>query len=84
MFTLSAISFMSVAAREEETLGDDAFLNFMADSFQVFRFPLLTLIIDYLHFEDEGFFVLALMLNVLFYASLIEIMISLISAQKRF
>jgi hypothetical protein len=68
------LSFFYAWAKDEGTLGNNLFDNFMADSFNVWRFPfhnILFLIVDVIPFLGVLFFPL-LILNILFYSIIIE------------
>ena|SRR6185436_2174683 len=77
---LTLSSFLTAFGKDEGTLGDSVFLNFMADSFNVFRFPTHVLFWRYM---DGGVFFLGLFINILFYAVIIEIIISIITRRKK-
>ena len=71
---LTILSFLMEFGRDEGTLGRNIFLNFMADAFYVFRFPTHVLFWEYM---DGSIFFLGLFVNILFYAALVEIIISI-------
>lgn len=73
---LTFFAFLSAFSKDEGTIGDNFFLNFMADSFNVFRFPTHVLFWKYM---DGGAFFLGLLINILFYATLIEMLITILT-----
>jgi hypothetical protein len=66
--------------REEGTSENSFFLNLMADSFSIFRFPTHTLFWRYM---SGNIFIAGLFINCIFYAFLIERLISFIKQQKK-
>ena len=77
---LTFFAFLTAFGRSEGTLGDGLFLNLMADSFCVFRFPTHVLLWEYM--RGDTFF-WGLSINVLFYAFVIEIIISQVIKRKK-
>jgi hypothetical protein len=78
---LTFFSFFNAFGKDEGTLGDSIFLNFMADTFYVFRFPTHVLFWKYM---SGGTFYLGLFINILFYSAVIEIIISTVIKRKKF
>jgi hypothetical protein len=70
---LTVFSFLTAFGKDEGTLGDNLLLNFMADAFYVFRFPMHVLVWKYM---TGNIFFLGLFINIFFYAVLIEAIIS--------
>jgi hypothetical protein len=85
-FVIGALTFFSLliaAAKDEGTLGNNLFLNFMADSFYIFRFPTHVLFWRFLIDNGWSLFLLGLFINVIFYASLIEVVINFFKNRKQ-
>ena len=76
---LTFFSFVAAFGKNEGTLSNNLFLNFMADAFYVFRFPTHVLLWKYM---DGGTFFLGLFINTLFYAFLIELIINIFKRRK--
>jgi hypothetical protein len=76
---LTVFSFLTAFGKDEGTLGDNFFLNFMANAFYVFRFPTHVLFWKYM---NGGIFFLGLFINVIFYSLLIEFIISYFKMRK--
>ncbi len=78
------MSFIFAWAQDEGTLGGGSFDVFMADSFNVLRFPwhnILFLLIDIIPFLGILYFPL-LLVNVLFYTVLLERLITVLILRK--
>jgi len=76
---LTVLSFFSEFGKNEGTLGNNIILNFLAGSFYVFRFPMHVLFWKYMH---GSFFIVGLLINVLFYAVLIETLVSILKKKN--
>lgn len=70
---LTIISFFYAFAKDEGTLGNDEFDLFMANLFNVFRFPFLT----FLSFGGIVTFVFGLLSNIAIYSFILERLVSL-------
>jgi hypothetical protein len=77
---LTFFSFLTAFGKDEGTFGNNFFLNFMADTFYVFRFPMHVLFWKYM---DGGAFFLGLFINILFYAVFVETVINILSKRKK-
>jgi hypothetical protein len=77
---LTFFSFLTAFGKDEGTLGHNFFLNFMADTFYVFRFPMHVLFWKYM---DGGAFFLGLFINILFYAVFVETVINILSKRRK-
>ena len=77
---LTFFSFLTAFGKDEGTLGNNFFLNFMANTFYVFRFPTHVLFWKYM---DGGAFFLGLFINIIFYAIFIEIIISFLTRRRQ-
>ena len=73
-------SLLAAWGRDEGTLGNSWFLNFMADLFSVFRFPTHVLFWNYM---NGNIFLAGLFINSIFYAFVIEGLISIIKRFKK-
>ncbi|UAY53574.1 hypothetical protein [Ferruginibacter albus] len=71
---LTIFSFLATFGKGEGTIGDSFFLNFIADAFYLFRFPMHVLFTECM---NENAFFIGLFINVIFYAFLIEATISI-------
>ncbi len=77
---LTFFSFLAAFGKDEGALGDNLFLNFMANTFEVFRFPTHILFWKYM---TGGLFFLGLLVNIFFYAVLSEMIISTLINKKK-
>ncbi len=77
---LTFFSFLTAFGKDEGTLGNSFFLNFIADTFYIFRFPTHVL---FWKFMDGGIFLLGLFINILFYAASTEAIINFLIKQKQ-
>jgi hypothetical protein len=76
---LTFFSFLTAFAKDEGTLGNNFFLNFMADAFYVFRFPMHVLFWKYM---NGDIFFWGLFFNVMIYAFFIEFVIMYFKMSK--
>lgn len=83
---LTLLSLLAAWQKDEGTLGKGFFPNFLADSFNIFRFPTHVLFWSFLSNGSSALFSLlylvALLINVLFYSFLIESIISIFIKHK--
>jgi cellulose synthase/poly-beta-1,6-N-acetylglucosamine synthase-like glycosyltransferase len=77
---LTFFSFLTAFGKDEGTLGNNFFLNFMADTFYIFRFPTHVLFWKYM---NGGTFFLGLLINILFYAVVMEVVIISLKNHKK-
>lgn len=77
---LTFFSFLTAFGKDEGTLGDNFFLNCMAGSFSVFRFPTHVLFWKYM---NGGAFFLGLFINILFYGLFLEILASILTKRTQ-
>ena len=77
---LTFFSFLTAFGKDEGTLGDNFILNFMADTFYIFRFPTHQLFWKYM---NGGYFFFGLFINILFYAVVIEAIIIIFEKRKK-
>lgn len=76
---LTLLSFLTAFGKDEGTLYDNFFLNFMANTFYIFRFP--THVLFWKYMSGSSFF-FGLLLNTLFYAGVIEATIIILKKRK--
>jgi len=77
---LTFFSFLTAFGKDEGTLGKNFLLNFMADTFYIFRFPTHALFWKYM---NGGAFFLGLLINIFFYAVVMEVTIISLKKRKR-
>jgi len=76
---LTFFSFLTAFGKDEGTLGNNFFLNSIADTFYIFRFP--THVLFWKYMTGSSFF-LGLFINILFYAVVIETTIIILKKRK--
>ncbi len=69
---LTFFSFLTAFGKDEGTLGENLFLNFMADAYAFFRFPSHVL---FWKFMQGPLFFIGLLINIIFYTFFIELVI---------